>query len=79
MQYNLRGLVKLKTIQKSEKTSDWSDPKHPPPYPFFIFFFVQQKNNTEKNQIKKKDESELELEQVHPLSNLSRIFLFFLT
>ena len=31
----LRGFVKLKKIQKSEKNSDWSDPTHPSPYPIF--------------------------------------------
>ena len=33
---SVMGLVKLKKNQKSEKNSDWSDPKHPPAYPFFL-------------------------------------------
>ena len=35
----LRGLVKLKKIQKFEKNSDWSNTTHPPPISFIIIFF----------------------------------------
>ena len=45
----LRGLVKLKKIQKSEKNSDYSDTSHPPPYPFFLKHletWKQQKKNS---------------------------------
>ena len=40
----LRDLVKLKTIQKSEKNSDWPDPDHPPAYPIFYYFFLTFEN-----------------------------------
>ena len=35
----IRGLVKLKKNQKSDKNSDWSDKTHPPPYRYFFYFF----------------------------------------
>ena len=43
----LRGLVKLKNFQKSEKNSDYPDPTHPPAYP-------NEKKHTKKHNIKKK-------------------------
>ena len=41
MPNGLRGLVKLKIIQESEKNSDWPQATHPPPYLIFIFFWKQ--------------------------------------
>ena len=53
---SLRGFVKLKNFQKSEKNSDWSDPTQPPPYPFFYFFGNTWKyeNNTKNTKFPKK-------------------------
>ena len=45
----LRGLVKLK---KSENSSDWPDPTHSPPNPFF-FFLKYEKHKKQKNKQKK--------------------------
>ena len=46
----VRGLVKLKKIQKSQKNSVWPDNTHPPPYPIFICFWkhVQPQKKTKK-------------------------------
>ena len=48
-----RGFVKLKKIKKSEKNSNWPDPKHPPP-PIHFFFLnlkhVQRHKTTQKIQ-----------------------------
>ena len=37
--FDLRGLVKLKIIQKSEKNSDCPDNTHPPAYPFIFLLY----------------------------------------
>ena len=70
----LRGLVKLKQIQKSEKHSDWSDTKHPPPYPFFFETFVNMKTTQKsQNPLPKKNSWGL----THPPGHF-RVFLGFL-
>ena len=55
----LRGFVKVKSFQKSEKNSDYSDPTHPPHYPIKkkIGNILKHENNTEntkKHKISKK-------------------------
>ena len=69
----VRGLVKLKKFQKSEKNSDCPDNKHPPACPFFYIFgnFYNEKNNTKNTILKKKSELGLE-PPTHP-----RVFLGF--
>ena len=45
---DIRGLVKLKKIKKSEKNSDWPDTNDPPPYPLKkkLETCITTKNNT---------------------------------
>ena len=72
----LRGLVKLKTIQKSEKNSDWSDPIPPPPIQFLIFFLIIWKHENKKKKKKKNPSWGLTLT---PTSEFFSDFWIFLT
>ena len=62
----LRGLVKLKQIQKSEKNSDWSDTTLPPPSIFFETFGNMK--TTQKHTKKYKNSIEFLFHLTTPLS-----------
>ena len=76
----LRGFVKLKKIQKSEKNSNWQDTTLRPQYQFFFFFFGNMYNNQKqhkKTKFQKNNKFELGLDPPSPLPSFSRIFDFF--
>ena len=74
----LRGIVKLKNFQKSEKNSDCPDNTHPPAYPIFIFWkHVQRQKQHKKQNISKKKKSEWGLTHP-PTSEFFSDFLIFL-
>ena len=74
----LRGLVKLKQIQKLEKNSDWTDPI---PYPIFDFFLNIRKNenNTKKQKNSPKNKNPSWGLSHPPTSEFFSDFWIFLT
>ena len=52
-----KGSCQVKKNQKSEKNSDWPDPTHAPPYPFFLETHTKIKNTQKTHNFQKKEKN----------------------